>query len=85
MTTTSSTSSSATTGSSLLTALGAGSGIDTAALVSNLVSASFSGKDSVLAAKEKLHTAQISALGTLRNGITSFTSALQKLMAGGTL
>jgi len=85
MTTTSSTSSSATTGSSLLTALGAGSGIDTAALVSNLVSASFSGKDSVLAAKEKLHTAQISALGTLRNGITGFTSALQNLMKGGTL
>jgi len=85
MTTTSSTSSSATTGSSLLTALGAGSGIDTAALVSSLVSASFSGKDSALTAKEKLHTAQISALGTLSNGVTGFTSALQKLMAGGTL
>ena len=85
MTTTSATSSSATTGSSLLTALGAGSGIDTAALVSSLVSASFTGKDNALTAKEKLHTAQISALGTLRNGITGFTSALQNLMKGGTL
>jgi flagellar hook-associated protein 2 len=85
MTTTSSTSSSATTGSSLLTALGGGSGIDTAALVSSLVSASFGVKDNALAAKEKLHTAQISAVGTLSNGITGFTTALQKLMAGGTL
>jgi flagellar hook-associated protein 2 len=49
MTTTSSTtpstqSATASAGSSILTALGAGSGIDTASLVTNLVSAAYSDK-----------------------------------------
>jgi flagellar hook-associated protein 2 len=86
MTTTSSTSSSNTTaGSSILNALGAGSGIDTSALVTSLVSASFDPKDSALKTKEDANTAKISSLGTLSSGIDAFANALQQLVAGGTL
>jgi flagellar hook-associated protein 2 len=99
MTTTSSTTSTTTTpttattsqqakanaGSSILTALGAGSGIDTATLVTNLVAASFSDKESTLQTKTDANTAKISSLGTLSGGIDSFASALQQLVAGGTL
>jgi len=94
MTTTSSTTSTtpATTtstnqsaGSSILTALGAGSGIDTASLVTNLVSASFATKESALQTKTSANTAKISSLGTLTSGIDSFASALQNLVAGGSL
>lgn len=84
MTTTSSTSSSPA-GSSILTSLGAGSGIDTDALVTSLVSASFDPKDSALKTKEDANTAKISSLGTLTGGIDAFASALQQLVAGGTL
>jgi len=87
MTTTSSTSSSSssTSGSAILTALGAGSGIDTGSLVNGLVSASFDPKDSALKTKEDANTAKISSLGTLTNGIDAFASALQQLVAGGSL
>lgn len=84
-TTTSSTATKAAAGSSILTALGAGSGIDTAALTTNLVSAAFSDKESQLQKKTDTNTAQISSLGTLSNGIDSFASALQQLVVGGTL
>lgn len=87
MTTTSSTSStsSSSSGSSILTALGAGSGIDTGALVTSLVSASFDPKDQALKSKEDANTAKISTLGTLTSGIDAFATALQSLVAGGTL
>ncbi len=86
MTTTTSTSSTSSSGgSSILTALGAGSGIDTGALVTSLVSASFDPKDKVLKTKEDANTAKISSLGTLTSGIDAFASALQSLVAGGTL
>lgn len=93
MTTTSSTTSSTATtqsttasaGSSILTALGAGSGIDTASLVTNLVAAAYSDKETQLASKTTANTAKISSLATLSNGIDSFASALQQLVAGGTL
>lgn len=90
-TTTSTTSASATqsaistAGSSILTSLGAGSGIDTTSLVSNLVTASFSDRESALTAKQTANTAQISALASLNSGISSFSSALKTLIAGGTL
>lgn len=85
-TTTSSTSSTtAASGSSVLTALGAGSGIDTASLVTSLVSATFDPKDAQLKTKEDANTAKISALGTLTSGIDAFATALQNLVAGGTL
>ncbi len=84
-TSTSSTATKAAAGSSILTALGAGSGIDTATLTTNLVSAAFSDKESQLQTKTDTNTAQISSLGTLTSGIDSFASALQQLVAGGTL
>lgn len=92
MTTTSSTTSTPSTqsalasaGSSILTQLGAGSGIDTTSLVSNLVTATFSNRESALTSKQTANTAQISALGSLTSGISSFSGALKALIAGGTL
>ncbi len=84
-TTASPTATTATTGSSILTALGAGSGIDTDSLVTSLVAASFDPKDSALTTKETANTAKVSSLGTLTSGIDAFASALQSLVAGGTL
>jgi len=83
MTTTSSTTSSS--GSAILTALNAGSGIDTSALVTNLVTANYGPKLDAQTAKETANTAKISELATLKNGITSFSSALTTLIQGGTL
>jgi flagellar hook-associated protein 2 len=92
MTTTSSTTSTpstqsalATAGGSILSSLGAGSGIDTTSLVSNLVTATFADRESALSGKQTANTAQISALGSLNSGISSFSSALKTLIAGGTL
>ena len=95
MTTTSTTTSSTSTpstqsalstaGGSILSSLGAGSGIDTASLVTNLVTASFANRESTLTSKQTANTAQISALGTLNSGISTFSNALKTLVAGGTL
>ena len=65
--------------------LGAGSGIDTTALVTSLVSASFDPKDAALKTKETANTAKISSLGTLTSGIDAFATALSTLISGGTL
>ena len=75
----------ATAGSSILASLGAGSGIDTTSLVTNLVTATFSNRESTLQGKQTANTAQISAAGTLTSGISSFATALNTLVAGGTL
>jgi flagellar hook-associated protein 2 len=72
-------------GAAILNALGAGSGIDTTTLVSQLVSASYDPKVSALTAQQTANTAKISSLGTLTSGIDAFASALQSLVAGGTL
>jgi flagellar hook-associated protein 2 len=77
--------SSASSGSAILTALNAGSGIDTSSLVSGLVSATYDPKDSALTAKETANTAKISQLATLSAGIDAFASALGSLISGGTL
>ena len=82
---TSSTATSAPNGSAILTALGAGSGIDTTTLVSQLVSATYDPKVSALTDQQTANTAKISSLGTLTSGIDAFASALQSLVAGGTL
>lgn len=83
MTTTSTTSS--TSGGSILTTLGAGSGVDSGALVTGLVSATYDSKKSVLTGKETANTAKVSSLATLSNGIDSFATALNSLIGGGTL
>lgn len=70
---------------SVAVTLGAGSGIDTRALVSSLVDAQFAAKSQALTARQETLTAQISALSQLRSGLTGFSSALSNLVTGGTL
>ncbi len=70
---------------SLLTSLGSGSGIDTASLVTSLVTAQYAAQDASLTGKNDTLTAQISAVATVKNAITTFSSALGTLVKGGTL
>lgn len=79
------TATSATAGSSVLTSLGVGSGIDTASLVKSLTDATFAASSDQLTAKETANTAQISELATLAGNIDTFSSALDTLISGGTL
>ncbi len=70
---------------SIAVTLGAGSGIDTKALVSSLVEAQFAAKTQSLMTRRDTLSAQISALSQLRSGITGFSTALNNLVSGGTL
>lgn len=70
---------------SIAVTLGAGSGIDTKALVSSLIDAQFGPKTQALTSKKDTLTAQISALSQLRSGLTGFSTALTSLVSGGTL
>ena len=70
---------------SLLTSLNAGSGIDTGALVPALVTAQFAAKTAALTAKSTALTSQISGISSLKSAITTFSSALDSLVKGGTL
>lgn len=70
---------------SIANTLGAGSGVDTAALVTSLVSASFDTRFTQLKKKEDGNSARISTLATLSSGIDSFATALTSLVDGGTL
>nr|WP_217352737.1 flagellar filament capping protein FliD [Sphingomonas sp. ID1715] len=65
--------------------MGAGSGIDTKALVSSLVDAQFAAKTQALTARKETLTAQISALAQLKSGLTGFSAALGNLISGGSL
>lgn len=94
MTTTSATSSTptptaasitATAAQSLLTSLDAGSGIDTASLVSSLVQAQFATKTAQLKTQSDTITSQISAVSSLKNTISDFADAVANLVKGGTL
>jgi len=86
MTTTSSTGSTSTSATaSIISKLNAGSGIDTGALVDQLVAAQFAVKQDQLSAKSNTLTAEISAVGQLQSDISSFASALSTLIKGGTL
>jgi flagellar hook-associated protein 2 len=85
-TSTGSTSSSTTSaGASILNTLGVGSGIDTGTLITNLTNATFSTKEQTQTTKESANTAQISEVATLSNDMTTFSSALNTLISGGTL
>jgi flagellar hook-associated protein 2 len=70
---------------SIAVTLGAGSGIDTKALVASLVDAQFGIKTKTLNARKDTIAAQISALSQLRSGLTGFSAALTSLVSGGTL
>lgn len=73
MATTSSTSSAT---SSLVTALGGGSGVDMGALAANLAVAQFAGKTDRLSAKSDTLDKQISTASTLKSGLLSLASSL---------
>jgi flagellar hook-associated protein 2 len=89
MTTTSGTSSTSTSSTSatasIISQLNAGSGIDTGALVDQLVAAQFATKTDQLNAKGDTLTAEISAIAQLKSDISGFASALSGLIKGGTL
>ena len=69
----------------LLTSLGAGSGVDTATLVSSLVQAQFANKTAQLKTQSDTITSQISAVSSLKSTISDFADALANLVKGGTL
>lgn len=72
-------------GSSIISALGAGSGIDLIALASNISEASFAFQRNTVEARRETLEAQISAAGQLRNAVTSLASALGDRIRNGDL
>ena len=84
MTTTTSTSTT-TSAASIVSTLGVGSGIDTASLVTSLVTAQYAAKNSQLASQADALTAQISGIATVKSNITGFSSAFNSLVTSGSL
>ncbi len=70
---------------SIAKTIGTGSGIDTTALVTQLVEAQFEVKNATLTKREEALTAQISAAATHKSNITTFASALSTLARSGSL
>jgi flagellar hook-associated protein 2 len=70
---------------SIAKTLGAGSGIDVTALVSSLVEAQYSVKTKQIDTRSETLTAQISAVSSLKSGITGFSNALSTLVKSGSL
>jgi flagellar hook-associated protein 2 len=71
--------------SSIANSLGAGSGIDTAALVSNLAAASRAPKAARLDDLARANQARISAIGQLKSNLESFATSLEAVVNGGSL
>ena len=69
-------------GSSILTALNAGSGIDTSALVSSLVSATREPKETAITSRQTLNTSRISALASALSSLNTFADALTEVLSG---
>ncbi len=72
----------ASVSSSISTALGIGSGIDTASLVSSLVSAVRDPKEQAINSRQSLNTARVSALASASSSLDTFADALNELLAG---
>ncbi len=70
---------------SITSTLGIGSGIDTKELVNSLVAAQRDTKIKELSARNEKISAQISALGQVKSGLTAFSTALAQLVGGGSL
>jgi flagellar hook-associated protein 2 len=70
---------------SIASTLGIGSGIDTKALVAQLVAAQRDPRVTTLTAKAKAITTQISGLAQIKSGLANFSTSLGTLVAGGTL
>ncbi|WP_340267409.1 flagellar filament capping protein FliD [Sphingobium mellinum] len=68
--------------SNILTALGAGSGIDTASLVTSLVAATRDPKQKVITDRQTTNNARISALASATSSLDTFADALKSLLAG---
>ncbi|BBF69034.1 MULTISPECIES: flagellar filament capping protein FliD [Sphingomonadaceae] len=69
-------------GSSILTALNAGSGIDTSALVSSLVSATREPKQTAITSRQTLNSSRISALASAISSLDTFADALTEVLSG---
>ncbi len=69
----------------IVNTLGAGSGIDTDKLVSDLVAAQRLAADKALTARRDSATAKISAIGQVTSTLSAFSTALTSLATGGTL
>lgn len=72
----------ASVSSSISTALGIGSGIDTGALVTSLVSAARDPKQKVITDRQTTNNAKISALASASSSLDTFANALNSLLAG---
>jgi flagellar hook-associated protein 2 len=70
---------------SIAYALGAGSGLDIRALVTELSNAAKAPKEALLTSRESANQAKVSGLAQVSSAIDSFASALSSLIAGGTL
>ena len=70
---------------SIASALGAGSGLDIRALVTDLANAAKAPKEALITNRETLNQARVSGLAQVSSAIDSFASALSTLIAGGTL
>lgn len=69
-------------GSSILTALGANSGIDTSALVTSLVSATRDPRQSAITTQQTTNNARISALASAISSLDTFADALTSVLSG---
>jgi flagellar hook-associated protein 2 len=69
-------------GSSIVSALNAGSGIDVSSLVSSLVSAAREPKATAISNKQTLNNARISALASASSSLDTFQTALTSLLSG---
>jgi flagellar hook-associated protein 2 len=74
-----------TAGSSIISALGAGSGVDFIALASDIAAASFSAQRTAIETRQTTLEAQVSAAGQLRGAITGLASALGDRIRNGDL
>lgn len=74
-----------TSGSSIISALGAGSGVDFIKLASDISAASFAAQRGQLTARKTTLETQISAAGQLRGSLTSLASALGDRIRNGDL
>ena len=70
---------------SILTTLGAGSGVDTTQLVADLVAQQRANADSTLKARQTANDAKISALSQINSAIGGFSTALNALVTSGQL
>ncbi|WP_088184442.1 flagellar filament capping protein FliD [Sphingobium sp. Z007] len=69
-------------GSSILTALNAGSGIDTSALVASLVKATREPKQTAITSQQSLNSSRISALASATSSLNTFADALTDVLSG---